>query len=150
MQLKSQNYTLLRQGEDDSLQPIAQRQRWNRRPIWQWVVPGLLALTVVLALVITRATRGEKDVKWDHDSNLPACPQYPALKALSSDREKLEDEVKHVINSDEFFEKSLKNMQGAVKIPTESFDDMGEVGSDSRWDIFKEFNAYLQKTFPLV
>lgn len=150
MPVKSQNYTLLHQGEDDRLQPSTRRQRWNRRPIWQWVVPGLLALTVVVALVITRASNGEKDVKWDHDSNLPACPQYPALKALSSDREKLEDEVRDAINSDKFFEKSLKNMQGAVQIPTESFDDMGQVGNDTRWDIFKDFHKYLEKTFPLV
>jgi len=108
-----------------------------------------LAITVVLALVITRAN-GEKDVKWDHDSNLPACPQYPALKAAPSDREKLEKEVKGVIDSDKFFEKSLKNMQGAVQIPTESFDDMGPVGNDTRWDIFKNFHTFLETSFPLV
>ncbi|CZR67796.1 related to CPS1-Gly-X carboxypeptidase YSCS precursor [Phialocephala subalpina] len=149
MQLKSQNYTLLRQGEADDLPQSAARRRWNRRPIWQWIVPGLLAVTVVLALVITRA-KVEKDVKWDHHSNLPACPQYPALKAASSDREKLEKEVKDAIDSDKFFEKSLKNMQGAVQIPTESFDDMGPVGNDTRWDIFKDFHKYLEETFPLV
>ncbi|KAF8850186.1 carboxypeptidase S [Acephala macrosclerotiorum] len=150
MQLKSQNYTLLRQGEADDLPLAAGRRRWNRRPIWQWVVPGLLAVTVVLALGITRATLGEKDLKWDYDSNLPACPQYPALKAASSDREKLEKEVKDAINSDEFFEKSLKNMQGAVQIPTESFDDMGPVGNDTRFDIFKDFHKFLEKSFPLL
>lgn len=150
MQLKSRNYTLLRQGEADDLLPSAGRRRWNRRSIWQWVVPGLLAVIVVLALVITRATHSEKDVKWDHDSNLPACPQYPALKAVSSDREKLEKEVKDTIDSDEFFEKSLKNMQGAVQIPTESFDDMGPVGNDTRFDIFKDFHKFLEKSFPLV
>jgi Gly-Xaa carboxypeptidase len=150
MQKKSQNYTLLSQGESDPLQPPAERLRWNRRRIWQWIVPGLLALTVVIALAITRATRGEHDIKWDHNNNLPACPQYPALKAMSIEREKLENEVKQTINSDEFFQKSLKNMQGAVQIPTESFDDMGKVGNDTRWDIFKEFHAYLGKIFPLV
>lgn len=150
MQLKSQNYTLLRQGEADDLPPSAARRRWNRRPIWQWVVPALLALTVVLALVVTRVTHSEKDVKWDHDYNLPACPQYPALKAASSNQEKLEKDVKDTINSDKFFEKSLKNMQGAVQIPTESFDDMGPVGNDTRFDIFKDFHKFLEESFPLV
>ena len=51
---------------------------------------------------------------------------------------------------DQFFEKSLKRMQGAVQIPTESFDDMGKVNEDPRWDIFIEFHDYLKKTFPLV
>lgn len=150
MQLKALNYTLLPQGERDPLQPSAERRRWNRGRIWQWAVPGLLALVVVLAVVIMSVAKGEGSDKWDHNINQPACPQYPALRASSSDREKLEKEVKHEINTDKFFEKSIKNMQGAVQIPTESFDDMGKVGNDTRWDIFKDFHEYLEKTFPQV
>lgn len=43
-----------------------------------------------------------------------------------------------------------ERLSGAVKIPTESFDGMGKVGEDSRWKIFYEFSAYLQRTFPMV
>lgn len=52
--------------------------------------------------------------------------------------------------SDAFRNKSIERLAGAVKIPTESFDDMGKVGVDERWDIFFEFATYLEKTFPLV
>lgn len=38
----------------------------------------------------------------------------------------------------------------AVKIPTEIFDVMGEVGEDSRWDVFYDFADYLRSAFPLV
>lgn len=62
----------------------------------------------------------------------------------------MEKEVKDAIDSKEFFDKSLKRMQGAVQIPTESFDDMGLVGEDERWDIFKDFHAFLEESFPLV
>ncbi|KAI9051743.1 hypothetical protein LZ554_004783 [Drepanopeziza brunnea f. sp. 'monogermtubi'] len=79
-----------------------------------------------------------------------ACPQYPALKALGAERQNFEKEVKDTISSPEFFEKSVKRMQGAVRIPTESFDDMGKVGNDTRWDIFQDFHAYLAETFPMV
>ncbi|KAJ8125395.1 hypothetical protein O1611_g8244 [Lasiodiplodia mahajangana] len=41
-------------------------------------------------------------------------------------------------------------MAGAIRIKTESFDDMGAIGDDARWDVFFEFAAYLEKTFPLV
>jgi len=41
-------------------------------------------------------------------------------------------------------------MQGAVQIPTESFDDMKPVGEEPRFDIFADFHEYLEKTFPLV
>lgn len=30
-------------------------------------------------------------------------------------------------------------MSGAVKVPTQSYDGMGEVGEDSRWDVFYQF-----------
>jgi Gly-Xaa carboxypeptidase len=69
---------------------------------------------------------------------------------VSEGRKKLEKEVGDEIGSDAFFDKSLKRMQGAVQIPTESFDDMGKVNEDPRWDIFIEFRDYLKKTFPLV
>jgi Gly-Xaa carboxypeptidase len=72
------------------------------------------------------------------------------LKAFES-LEGLEKEVGDTIGSNEFFEKSLKRMQGAVRILTESFDDMGPVGGgDSRLDVFEEFHAYFEESFPLV
>ena len=54
------------------------------------------------------------------------------------------------MRTDDFLDQSLKRMQGAVKIPTESFDDMGPVGDDPRWDIFVDFHDFLKETFPLV
>ncbi|TYJ52125.1 hypothetical protein B9479_007279 [Cryptococcus floricola] len=41
-------------------------------------------------------------------------------------------------------------LSDAVKIPTEIFDVMGEIGEDERWDVFYEFSEYLEKAFPLV
>lgn len=52
---------------------------------------------------------------------------------------------------DEKFRSDALNVwSGAVKIPTITYDDMGIVGVDPRWDIFQEFHAYLEKTFPEV
>jgi len=144
-------YTILPQGESEPLNPPPTQQtytRWNRRRIFQWALPAILAISVILALTISQVTRHE-------DAQIPpanqeACPQYPALRALSEGRKKVEDEVKKEINSDAFFDKSLKRLQGAVQIPTESFDDMGEVGEDPRWDVFVPFQEYLKTTFPLV
>jgi Gly-Xaa carboxypeptidase len=62
---------------------------------------------------------------------VPACPQYPALSSLLDSKNlKLEDEVRKEIGGEQFFDKSLKRLQGAVKIRTESFNDMGQVGED--------------------
>lgn len=148
MLLKKQNYTLLPSGEVYSPNP-PQRTQWNRRRIWQWAVPGLLAVALLIALSISQLKRPQDATKLPGSSH-PACPQFPALKALSSGREKFENEIKDAIDSKDFFEKSLRTMQGAVRIPTESFDDMGDVGKDPRWDIFGDFHKYLEKSFPLV
>ncbi|OXH37725.1 Gly-Xaa carboxypeptidase [Cryptococcus neoformans] len=44
----------------------------------------------------------------------------------------------------------IKRLQEAVRIPTEVFDEMGPVDEDPRWEIFVEFHAFLEKTFPLI
>lgn len=84
------------------------------------------------------------------DAPNPACPQYPPLGNYSDSTRKFRDEIMDILNSDSFLEKSIKNMQGAIQIPTEIFDDMGPVGEEKRFDIFQEFHEYLESTFPLV
>lgn len=53
-------------------------------------------------------------------------------------------------DSEAFVGESVRRMQGAIGIPTMSFDDLGEVGEDDRWAIFEKFHGYLEETFPLV
>lgn len=61
-----------------------------------------------------------------------------------------------LINMDAYFESdafrniSIDRLREAVKIPTESFDDLGPVGEDKRWEIMYDFAAYLRNTFPQV
>ncbi|KAJ9607100.1 Gly-Xaa carboxypeptidase [Cladophialophora chaetospira] len=38
----------------------------------------------------------------------------------------------------------------SVKIPTITYDGMGHVGKDDRWDVFFQFSEFLEKTFPRV
>ncbi|KAH7033509.1 peptidase family M20/M25/M40 [Microdochium trichocladiopsis] len=60
------------------------------------------------------------------------------------------DKMAGYIDSPEFLKAAVANMAGAVQIPTESYDDMGPVGEDPRWEVLFEFAEYLKKTFPLV
>lgn len=39
---------------------------------------------------------------------------------------------------------------GAIQVPTQSFDDLGAIGEDSRWDIFAKFHEYLEHEYPSV
>ncbi|KZV72179.1 Zn-dependent exopeptidase [Peniophora sp. CONT] len=45
---------------------------------------------------------------------------------------------------------AIESLSGAVRIPTESFDDMEKPGKDERWDIFADLHVYLEARFPLV
>ena len=150
MALKSsQNYTLLPQGEAEPLTSSRRHTRWNWKRILQFSVP-VIVLVLFLMLSISEAISSSKDAQYHRHPGQPACPQFPAIQSVSEDRKQLEKEVGDEIGSHQFCEKSLKRMQGAVQIPTESFDDMGKVNEDPRWDIFIEFHDYLKKTFPLV
>lgn len=54
------------------------------------------------------------------------------------------------LKTDEYRNHSLNVWRGAVKIYTPSFDDLGPVGNDSRWDVFYDLEKYLRTTFSLV
>lgn len=54
------------------------------------------------------------------------------------------------LTSNDFRDVAIGRLTGAVKIPTQSYDDMGAIGEDARWDIFYSFADYLEKTYPLV
>jgi Gly-Xaa carboxypeptidase len=150
MAFKSQNYTLLPQGEAEPLTSSRQRTKWNWKRILHFAIPVIFVIFLLLFLTFSQVIKGSKGYKAFPRPGMAACPQFPAIESFSDDRKKLEKEVRSEIGSDDFFDQSLKRMQGAVQIPTESFDDMGKVGEDPRWDVFAEFHDYLKKTFPLV
>lgn len=81
-------------------------------------------------------------------SSEPRCPQVSPLVPSKSTKEL--DAAWEYLNSGAFFNKSIEHLSGAVKIPTQSFDDMGDVGIDPRWDIFHSFASYLEETYPAV
>ena len=58
--------------------------------------------------------------------------------------------LENALSSDDYLRDSVQRLSGAVQIPTESFDDMGPVGQDARWNVFQEFHDYLEKIYPNV
>jgi Gly-Xaa carboxypeptidase len=146
MQLKSLNYTLLSQSEVESPDEFRSRKRSNLRRGLIWGLVGLLGFGILIGVLVGR-TRSKDDYDL---GNAPACPQYSPIKAQSETRAKFEQDLLIDLSTDGFFDFSVKRLQGAVKIPTESYDDMKLVGDDPRWDIFVDFHDYLKKTFPLV
>lgn len=83
-----------------------------------------------------------------HHKKHGGCEQVKPIfpSNASSSLNKMQD----FLTSDKFEEMAIKRLSEAVQIPTESFDDMGEIGEDKRWDVMYDFAAYLKSTFPRV
>ncbi|KAI0196661.1 peptidase family M20/M25/M40 [Xylaria flabelliformis] len=59
-------------------------------------------------------------------------------------------EMEEYLRSDKFRDDTVDRVAGAVRIPTQSYDDLGPVGEDPRWETLYGFADYLRSTFPLV
>lgn len=119
------------------------RQRTNSR---SW--PGLVLILIFIALLHYHFYDKSPQLSHRPASLEPKCPQVEPLFPTKSTKEL--DDMEDYLKSEEFRNKSIKRLSGAVQIPTQSFDDLGSVGVDPRWDIFYSFADYLSHTFPLV
>ncbi|KAJ8456279.1 hypothetical protein ONZ51_g12220 [Trametes cubensis] len=76
------------------------------------------------------------------------CPQPKTVHPLK--HRELAEELDRLYADEAYKLKAYDALSGAVQIPTESYDDLGPVGKDPRWDTFAEFHEYLERTFPRV
>ncbi|KAI1796621.1 carboxypeptidase S [Ganoderma leucocontextum] len=76
------------------------------------------------------------------------CPQVPAL--LPVRHAGIAKALDSLYARDDYKLNAYGVLGGAVQIPTESYDDLGPVGIDPRWDVFAKFHDYLERTFPTM
>ncbi|KAF8309224.1 carboxypeptidase S [Clavulina sp. PMI_390] len=77
-----------------------------------------------------------------------SCPQPTPLSPRR--HAALIDDLVSLYGTEEFQNKTIKLLGDAVRIPTENFDDMKDIGIDPRWETFSDFHSYLSSAFPLV
>ncbi|KAF9511576.1 hypothetical protein BS47DRAFT_1377147 [Hydnum rufescens UP504] len=77
-------------------------------------------------------------------SRTTMCPQQNEIYPRSNLSVKLND----LYNSHGFRVRAVQWLSGAIKVPTESYDEMGPVGVDPRWGVFGELHEYLAVAFP--
>lgn len=109
-----------------------------------------LLLLAVLSVSLWRIGHALHDIVDDATSKptTHACKQVdPLLPSVTSDKLQAMEEA---FDSDEYHEASAKRLSGAVQIKTQSFDNLGPIGEDERWEAMYPFAEYLEKTFPLV
>ncbi|KAF8582795.1 carboxypeptidase S [Ramaria rubella] len=82
------------------------------------------------------------------DTLAKLCPQTDSLFPVK--HADLYEQLGNLIDTDDYKLRAIDWLGGAVQIPTESFDLMGPIGEDKRWEAFAPFHSYLLEAFPLV
>ncbi|CAG9996779.1 unnamed protein product [Clonostachys byssicola] len=121
-----------------------------------WLLLDLAALFTLIRWVwVVQGSKTEGVSSNDNNANVWAdfdfrnvCQQVPPLLPSQNNSHLLL--LEEFLLSDRFKNESVARLSGAVQVRTESFDDLGSVGDDPRWDVFYNFASYLKATYPLV
>lgn len=120
-------------------------------PVPRWKSVGTLLLHAIAFAVILRTSYEvyqRLNAGEDPSTSMAKCPQVePLVPGLQTSE--LSD-MEEYLKSDKFRNETIERMAGAIRIPTQSYDDLGPVGEDPRWDGLYDFADYLKSTFPLV
>ncbi|KAH7929100.1 carboxypeptidase S [Leucogyrophana mollusca] len=110
-----------------------------------------LKITVV-GFAIILSTALAKGFSHFHDSgrelSTGVCPQVAELVPQKNGA--LWESLGSIYGTDKFKMRAVNWLGGAVRIPTESYDNMGPVGTDPRWEKFGALHDYLLASFPQV
>ncbi|OTB11402.1 hypothetical protein K445DRAFT_321992 [Daldinia sp. EC12] len=112
---------------------------------------GAVCVQAVVALILLGNTYNaffSSGSKHAMLNNSTYCPQVKPL-VPQNDSPAL-SKLDEYITSPIFLNETVVRLRGAIQIPTQSYDDLGPVGEDRRWDVMFDFAAYLEKTFPLI
>ena len=110
------------------------------------VLRAFVFVVLICVLFLSQWKRGKRSSQLSLETiSDAACPSVKKLVPYGDGLLGLDQ-----FRTPEYRNYSLLAWSGAVKIPTENFDDLGEVGEDPRWDIFYDMVDYVLKTFPQV
>ncbi|CED85327.1 carboxypeptidase s [Phaffia rhodozyma] len=115
------------------------------------LITGTLLLLPVAHHTFSNFTDNTPSIALSGPAVSNACVQAPAVPYISDTARS-----DFIFENDTFKAKEVERFLGAIRIPTQSYDDMtnakfeeGE-GYDVRFDGFKKLHAYLEETYPLI
>ncbi|GJJ11290.1 hypothetical protein Clacol_005522 [Clathrus columnatus] len=76
------------------------------------------------------------------------CPQ--AKSGTPLEHSGLHTWLKEFYGTEDFRTQMAEWLSGAVQIPTESYDGMGAINEDIRWEVFGRLHEYLRNSYPLI
>jgi Gly-Xaa carboxypeptidase len=152
----------LYEGDIALAKGAAQVPRANRKRTF-----GILGAFALISVYLLHCTNKSTPVIYDldrtadkyqhphgrphHDfpsSTAELCPQVAAT--VPSKNADVFETMNQLIDTEAFLNKSVEWLSGAVRVPTESYDKMDDVGVDPRWEVFGPFHHYLLNSFPLM
>ncbi|KAJ6443647.1 carboxypeptidase yscS [Purpureocillium lavendulum] len=69
---------------------------------------------------------------------------------LSPTDKKAEEYVRQKVESPVYHSEIIDKLSGIIQIPSESYDELGPIGSDSRWDVFYKIEEYIKAKYPTL
>ncbi|KAL1880409.1 Gly-Xaa carboxypeptidase [Paecilomyces lecythidis] len=131
---------------------IDANQRQDRSSIGSWLFRGALAIGLVSVLATVFNNRfqaicpsGLGNYRPGNESGV--CRQAPKLSPKNTEVEQF---VRKRVESPQYRREIINKLSGIIKIPSESYDDIGIIGQDTRWDVFFEIEDYIKANYPVV
>ncbi|KAH7909068.1 hypothetical protein BJ138DRAFT_1181272 [Hygrophoropsis aurantiaca] len=111
---------------------------------------SLIVTALFLSVALTRDLGIARYAFLDggYDASAGVCPQVGEL--LPQKNGALWKSLGNIYATDKFKMRAVDWLGGAVRIPTESYDNMGPVGTDPRWEKFGALHDFLRVSFPRV
>ncbi|KAJ5756670.1 hypothetical protein N7533_006213 [Penicillium manginii] len=75
------------------------------------------------------------------------CKQAPILSPTNTQVEQL---IRDKVEDPKYQTEIIEKLSGLIQIPSESYDDLGPIGQDARWDIFYQVEKYIKTKYPTV
>ncbi|KAF4121419.1 hypothetical protein GMORB2_1826 [Geosmithia morbida] len=124
----------------------------NSRPQARKSLLGLVALVLFIGLVFTPFPYSHAPNRILGSFRENSYNAYDSWCPLSDPVVSHNDSLKESEHLFSDVQRSLqvKRLSTAVRVPTESYDDNGEVDEDPRWETFLKFHSVLEHLFPLV
>lgn len=75
------------------------------------------------------------------------CEQVPNLSPRNTHVEQF---IRDKVEDPKYQVEIIEKLSGLIQIPSESYDDLGPIGQDDRWNIFYDVEKYIKAKYPTV
>ncbi|KAL2817653.1 hypothetical protein BJX63DRAFT_103148 [Aspergillus granulosus] len=79
--------------------------------------------------------------------NPSICPQ---VTPIAPSHNRIEQSILDKTSPPTYHDQIINKLRGIIQIPSESYDDLGPIGQDPRWNIFYKIEEYIKAQYPTV